>query len=481
MNQTNKKIFNTYFFFALICIFNLIVFWPSLKHIPRSDQIAYLSTVADQTNFSSLVLKNMDLNRGTYISSGDTWLFRPFLYALLGTERFLFGYSFHLWQLVGIGFHLIFLWVLWRLLTSIKESWLALLFTAMFSVMPVNLDLVIWTNINGYLVSLIFVFLAIRNCFLFVRQHITLKKMIVTNSVMLTMACLFCEFSVFIILGLILYLWATWPQNREGKKWLVMLFVPILVFMAFNGINWFANYYSSLSSQQGYAIKGKFLTKGLGNIPCVFLRWLNLGIFPFQNQFCFLAERFSFKIITQFNPLTILNIILIIKGFLVLKKSRTLMKGETGLKNLFFLFISLILLLCFLFSIFRVGPRSLSYLKQTLYWAYFYWAFMMTAIYILIAHDQINPFPNWSLSNKIIAINCLILTLCYGWIDYGILQKRAVFDQPSARLIAHIEQSRHNSTYDSLDFSQLLTDPGNRDYKYFGDQTLIELLYPSAF
>ena len=159
----------SHLFFALICIINLIVYWPSLKHIPRGDQIFYLSQVANQKDWSSLAIENMDLNRGANLSSGDTWLFRPFLYALLGTERFLFGYSFYLWQLVGIGIHLLFLWSLWKLLASIKESWMALLFTAVFSVLPVNMDLVIWQHINGYLVALIFMFLSARNCLLFLR------------------------------------------------------------------------------------------------------------------------------------------------------------------------------------------------------------------------------------------------------------------------------------------------------------------------
>lgn len=476
-----KAVFSkAHLFFALICILNLIVYWPSLKHVPRSDQIAYLSTVADQKDWQTLAIKDMGLNRGTKLSSGDTWLFRPLLYALLGTERFFFGYSFYLWQLAGIVFHLLFLWALWKLLFSINGSWLALLFTAVFSVMPVNLDLVIWQHINGYLVALILMFLSVRNCLLFLQQQRTLKSMLVVNIFMLTVASLFCEFSVFFTLGLIIYLWRTWPKERQGKKWIYALLLPILIFLIINVTNWIAVYYSNLPQQGGYEFQRPFLGRGLANIPCVFFRWLRLGALPFHIQFYFLDGRYTMKTVSGFNPLTVLNIILIIKGIFVLIKGGKLLKGKEELKNLFFFFIGLTLVLCVLFSVFRVGPRSLGYLKHTLYWAYIFWSLLITAVYILISQDCAAPFLKWSFANKIFAASCLILTLSYGWLSYRILQKRAIDDQPSARLIASIEQSRKNTGNGFLDFKQLMMDPGNRKYKYFGNRSLIEMLYPSG-
>jgi len=463
----------------LIFIFNLIVYWPSLKHMPRGDHLSYLGQVASQKDWITLVIRNMEINRGGNLFDGDTWLFRPFLYALLGAERFLFGYSFYLWQLAGVVLHLFFLWSLWKLLTLINENWVAFLFTAFFSVSPVAMDLVIWSHINGYLVALILMFLAVRNCLLFLRQQITFKKMLCINVLMLTVASLFCEFSVFFTMGLIIFLWRTWPQNREDKKWIGMLFIPIIVFFVFNLANWLTLYYTSLVKQGGYVIQGAMLSRGLVSFPVVFLRWFSMVAFPFQYEIC-IGERNIVHASKYFNLLSVLNIFLFIKGLFILEKNRKLLKGRGEARNLFLLFIGLVLILCFVFSLFRIGPRSISYLRQSLYWAYFFWAFLITAIYVLVSHGRSIVFSRLSFSNKAVVSICLILIGCYGWTVFGILQERAIQDMDATRLIASIEKSRQYSKDGSLDLKQFLTDPGNRKGDFFGNKSLIEILYPFA-
>ena len=136
----------------LIVISIVAVYYPSLRHVPRSDQIVYLYEVAHLKDWPSLALGQYDLNRkGTY-APGDERLFRPGLYFILGNEKYFFGYNWVLWQAFGILLHVIVVLLMARLLWLIKPGAGALLMTAFFALLSINWEMVIFTHLNSYMV-----------------------------------------------------------------------------------------------------------------------------------------------------------------------------------------------------------------------------------------------------------------------------------------------------------------------------------------
>jgi len=71
-----KKLF---FYFIPIIILNLLVFFPSFFHMPRSDQLIYLANTAQQTDWYSLAIKDYAITRAdtVYFMHSELW-FRPF-------------------------------------------------------------------------------------------------------------------------------------------------------------------------------------------------------------------------------------------------------------------------------------------------------------------------------------------------------------------------------------------------------------------
>ena len=60
--------------FAVIAFFVFLVYFPSLMHVPRADQIMYLGEVAKQDSFWQLAINDYDLNRHRTIAPGDELL-----------------------------------------------------------------------------------------------------------------------------------------------------------------------------------------------------------------------------------------------------------------------------------------------------------------------------------------------------------------------------------------------------------------------
>ncbi len=140
--------------FSLIAILNFLIYLPSFLHMPRSDQLLYLYYNAGKSHWIDLTIKLYDFNR-TLIWQGGDFLFRPIVYFLLGTEKWLFGYHFFLWQLVGFILHMIVVWYLLKLLLKINNSIFAYLFSLFFSTLLIIFEMVIFHHINAYLLFLI--------------------------------------------------------------------------------------------------------------------------------------------------------------------------------------------------------------------------------------------------------------------------------------------------------------------------------------
>ena len=108
------------FYFIAIVVVNLIIYWPSLFHLPRSDQWWYLLDTLGKDNFFTLVRDYYSFPRVRFFVPQDVLSFRPLWCSFLGLEKSLFGNNFILWQAAGIFLHLVVLWLLFCLIYKNK-------------------------------------------------------------------------------------------------------------------------------------------------------------------------------------------------------------------------------------------------------------------------------------------------------------------------------------------------------------------------
>ncbi|GEM_PF-2900584 len=173
-----------------------IAYWPSLEHVPRADQWAYLIDTLHCRSLGELWSESYSYNRVRAVGPGDADLFRPILFALLVAEKHVFGNNFVPSQAISLLLHttvaLLLLALLRRIASSAPPSpplrkggegggsiapqavvharlelpavtWrllphgLTIFFALNFS----SMELVVWAHVHGYLLFLVFVMAAL--------------------------------------------------------------------------------------------------------------------------------------------------------------------------------------------------------------------------------------------------------------------------------------------------------------------------------
>ena len=147
---------------VLLAVLIAAVYWPSLYHVARGDQINYLAELSSRHGFVQTVLGTLDINRTRVFGAGDEIAFRPVLFFILGLQKYLFGYAFMGWQAVALMAHLFVCGALYALLCRIRGGLFALLATGMFALAPVNIEAVTWHHITPYLLFAGCVLMALR-------------------------------------------------------------------------------------------------------------------------------------------------------------------------------------------------------------------------------------------------------------------------------------------------------------------------------
>src|SRR3954449_4524578 len=79
---------------AILLAATAVTFAPSLRHVPRADQWAFLIDAMDAKGFWELASQTWSYNRTRLICPGDTDLYRPILFLLLAAEKEAFGSDF---------------------------------------------------------------------------------------------------------------------------------------------------------------------------------------------------------------------------------------------------------------------------------------------------------------------------------------------------------------------------------------------------
>src|SRR6266496_766527 len=96
-----------------------ITYWPSLEHVPRADQWAYLIDTQHCRSLGELWSESYSYNRVRAVGPGDADLFRPVLFALLVAEKHFFGNNFVPSQAIGLILHSVIVLMLLTLLRRI--------------------------------------------------------------------------------------------------------------------------------------------------------------------------------------------------------------------------------------------------------------------------------------------------------------------------------------------------------------------------
>lgn len=141
----------TALFAAVLIGVNLFVFAPSLHHVFRGDQVAYMIEMAPLSGLGELLKASYTYPRTREIAPGDQLLFRPLLYVLLAVETWLFRYDFFYWQLFSLILHIVVVLELYFVLQAFQRSVLAPCLALSFSVMFIGQEMVTWHHIVGYL------------------------------------------------------------------------------------------------------------------------------------------------------------------------------------------------------------------------------------------------------------------------------------------------------------------------------------------
>lgn len=136
----------------LLALVTCAVYYHSLFHAPRADQLLYLHQTLDGGTLWGLLRRTYALNRSPAL--GDQALFRPLLYAVLAVERWAWGYEFRLWQATSLAVHVAVVLSLYQHVGRLlgPASRLSFALALFFGVLYAGMELVVWHHIIGYLV-----------------------------------------------------------------------------------------------------------------------------------------------------------------------------------------------------------------------------------------------------------------------------------------------------------------------------------------
>lgn len=184
----------------------------------RADQIAYFADTADTKDWFSLAIKSYAFNRTREFNPGDELLFRPVLYFLLGTEKWLYGYNFVFWQITGFILHLGVIWWLLKLLLLIRKSIFAPMLTALYSVLYLGMEMVVWHHLHGYVLFVNFALAALYNLYLYDFERRTKTWRLWLIAVLLSMASFTYEVGVVYSFIFAVYLWVSTRKTVTSEK-----------------------------------------------------------------------------------------------------------------------------------------------------------------------------------------------------------------------------------------------------------------------
>ncbi len=479
----------------------VLVFWtgclyyPSLFQIARSDQLAYLMETAGIKDWSALAWDLYDFNRQRVFAKGDELLFRPFFYFILGTERWLFGYHFMLWQLAGVVLHTVVLIWLLRLLRLFGLNRGGLLLVLFFSSLPLCMNMVIWNHLHGYLVFVWMLLIA-----LFELYCVTEKGRLDLRSFILLLTSLSLATFSYDTGCIFTVLFAVYLGTRRGVvcpfgsrvRAAMLLSIPSFAYVALSVLDFF---FRKSNAPEANIITSEFhLFSTLKSMVIMGFWWFYSGIESARLVF-FARPGGQFRI-SPTTPLfppwnswdslsifvTLMFVGLVVSYFLIFRKtiSMAYLKRQIPMLSLI---LGMLLIYTLVIAVGRINARGLeNNLKYNNYYSYPFWIFTVVFIGLSIHAKRLRQ-----VSPALRKIAILILlggTLFNGVVLWKINAGVASQDAPSIQLVQTVDAFLSEHSGGEVSFEIAPSIPGNPNIfpnvsgPEFGDYTLLAVLYP---
>lgn len=389
------------FWFGLISLLTIVIYIPSLFHLPRSDQLLYLYYVAGKSRWVDLIFGTYDFNRTRVWQGGDIF-FRPLVYFFLGSEKYVFGYNFMLWQLTGIILHLIVVWFLIKLLLKIHPGRWAYLLSALFSTFLIIFEMVIFHHINAYLIFNIAMLIALNVQVEIYQTKVASSKSIFILFFALMVACFTYELGCIYCLLLALFLAldskdCTWSLfGRSTSPWLGLFIVMLPCWLYFSGSGWNLLGKEYLWEKDPNAIAEAFSVIGtFVNFLSATCWWGITGILSSsttvylmnRTEICLENPLNFLKSDSGVSPLILLPILLqavffFFYGWLFFKGLKPARMKQNRLLILLFVSIVMIFILAIVVGRANVG-NGLSKIQINSYYSYFFWLYFLPLLYLM--------------------------------------------------------------------------------------------------
>jgi len=489
--QLKQDDLNRWLAFGLIALAVLISYFPVLFYPPRADQVVYLAETANKHPLD-LIFGCYDLNRHRVFAPGDEMLFRPLLYGILGSEQALFGHHFCVWQLLGLGAHLLLIWVLLRLLWRLSNPWLAFAGTWLFALSVVNYELVSWTHLSSYILMIACIVTVIEQVVFCIEDNEVSWNHIQRILIYFLIACFIYETANIFVLLISGMLMICFPKARIR---LLLLFTPVILYLLSSYFN-----YTYLNHNQVVAkaaANGVSIGHYMHAISYLTFWWFYEGLFNGMYQYALnIRTVFKPEDVMVFKPLASNNLQVVLEMIILSAFGGLAWLGRRqilGRSKILVILIGMLLSYVAVIVMGRyhaMGGGLLDAVRINTYYSYMFWVIMVMIIFVFIPVKEMKTKPQqWLI---IIFVTACVLSGL--WQGKKIYQMAAGYSRATNSyvllvmtldlLIQEKKSEPHFSFYVDRDY------PGN--YSYYGSlrketdppdrqYTFAELLYPQYF
>ncbi|MBF0330979.1 MAG: hypothetical protein HQL17_03515 [Candidatus Omnitrophica bacterium] len=395
--------------FVLISFLCLIVYFPSLFHVARGDQMNYIAEVAVRSDQSwgRLALGDFNFNRMRHFAPGDEPLFRPGLYFMLGTEEFLFGYDFKLWQATALFCHLLVLWWLLKLAWFIRPGLWTAGCVAVFSVMAGHMEMVIWHHISAYMIFLALILAGFYHLLAYERgagsKHAGFLVLVLGTSV------LFYEAALAIMFFVAAYLLLSRLERKDCYRLIIAFSVISVGYLVWSAVNFPAN---GAKPELGLAyVQNVWSWQTLQYALTALGWWFYSGLLPFKAE----LHTFSRMIAGGIHKPWLLTCAMLATGLVAVMAGAvwSLHRRKTGLfvkhGKLMLLTAAIMASLAGIIAVGRMNTQGpLQALSVATYYGYFFWAFMVV-LAVAFVDDVIDATGAWRMWRWVAGVVLIIL------------------------------------------------------------------------
>lgn len=481
---------------ACLVLFTISIYYTSLFHIARSDQVTYLAYFANHDTFFDLVINAQDYNRKPDVLGAiDKITYRPLTFMFLGLQRWLFGYDFLYWQLTSLVLHLAVIWQLYKLLYSIHPSIFAFLLTLFFASLCITMEMVIWHHLSGFLLF-IFISLIILNILYRIQQTQKLERQtLFLLFLYFLMECFLLELGMIFtfLFAVFIYIKTNEKKSLRLKKFLFLMF-PCALYLMSNLVN----YQLTCAGVDSIAELPYAFNVGLTikNTFFAFLWWILAALFPYllkietvQRMVVFAQHFRNYGL-----NVNILNsLLLCLLLYFCFKIYMHSINRKHLIKNRMFLFLTgcLSISTLLILSAARVNSRGfMTQISHNPYYSYYFWVYFIIFLYALVNFPAVSAMKNKRII-KILSIVILTLLILFNGACVAKQNlKRMLVHQQRYILFVKLNQliKSHKSNNEPFSFridSELFNKPFSwlvkKDGKNKQNYTYFKLFYPKYY